>query len=136
MSEFGGLDPIGFINSGYECKYLKIWCQYSFSHNLVTKDNCKISYIALDWSDGNIGFEIESCSYSHTMEQMRRQIREMLAVRQALINRRELAEAVVHCAKMQPFWAHRKLFATLDADREEWKTERKAFNEMLDRREA
>jgi hypothetical protein len=38
------------------------------------------------------------------MEQMRRQIREMLAVRQALISRGELEEAA-HYAKMEPSWA-------------------------------
>jgi hypothetical protein len=54
------------------------------------------------------------------MEQTRQQVREMLAVREAFISRRELEEADARYAKMEPLT----------------KAKMKAINELMERRKA
>jgi hypothetical protein len=96
VSEVGCSDRIGFISSGYDSKYVTIWYQYSCSHKLVPVENCR-SYIAVDKS--------EFGSHTTKMVQTRQQIMEMLAVRLALIDRRELEEADAYYIKLEPLWA-------------------------------
>jgi hypothetical protein len=76
---------------------------------------------------------------------MRRQIKEMLAIRLALVNRGELEEADAQNAKMEPLWTHlwtemeadiKARQDKLDADLEKKKADMKAFNEMMEKKEA
>jgi hypothetical protein len=85
------------------------------------------------------------------MEQTMQQIREMISVAEVLI-RPSPKEAPAHYAKMEPSWTRlqaereedikakeeksRAIWAKIDADREKRKADMKAFNEMLEGREA
>jgi hypothetical protein len=86
------------------------------------------------------------------MEQMGQQIREMLGVRLAVINRGDLEDADAQNAKMEPLWTclwaemeadikarQDKLdanWANINASLEKRKANMKAMNEMMERREA